>query len=113
MTKTKSKKQTFMAGVFTIMVAQVVIKLLGFVYRHVLTIIPEFGDKGNGLYGIGYNIYMLLLTIATVGVPGAISKLISARVAKGEIKATSLCFVLIKYIDSISYGRIFNYLFEN
>ena len=92
MTKTKSKKQTFMAGVFTIMIAQVVIKLLGFVYRHVLTIIPEFGDRGNGLYGIGYNIYMLLLTIATVGVPGAISKLISARVAKGEIKEAKHIF---------------------
>ena len=86
MEKAKSKKQSFMAGVFTIMFAQVVIKLLGFVYRHVITLIPEFGDKGNGLYGIGYNIYMLLLTIATVGVPGAIAKIISNRIAKGEIK---------------------------
>ena len=39
--------------------------------------------------------------------------LIISGIAKGEIKATSLCFVLIKYIDSVSYGRVFNYLFEN
>ena len=39
--------------------------------------------------------------------------LIISGIAKGEIKANSLCFVLIKYIDSISYGRVFNYLFEN
>ena len=84
MGKVKDNKQTFMGGVFTIMVAQVLVKLLGFLYRHVLILIPEFGDEGSGLYGIGYNIYMLLLAITTVGIPGAISKLISSKVAKGR-----------------------------
>ena len=92
MTKQKSKKQTFMGGVFTIMVAQMFIKLLGFLYRHVLIIIPEFGDEGSGIYGIGFNIYMLLLTIATVGVPGAIAKLVSERVAKGKIEEAKYIF---------------------
>ena len=92
MEKAKSKKQSFMGGVFTIMVAQVFIKLLGFVYIHVLILIPEFGDEGSGLYGTGFNIYMLLLTIATVGVPGAISKLVSDRVAKGRVKEAKHIF---------------------
>ena len=92
MEKIENKKQTFMGGVFTIMFAQVLIKLLGFVYRHVLILIPEFGDEGSGLYGIGFNIYMLLLTITTVGVPGAIAKLISNRVAKGEVKEAKRIF---------------------
>ncbi len=92
MEKVKSKKQSFMAGVFTIMVAQVLVKLLGFVYRHVLTVIPEFGDEGNGIYGIGFNIYMLLLTVTTVGVPGAISKLVSGKVARGQIKEAKRIF---------------------
>ena len=39
--------------------------------------------------------------------------LIISGIAKGEIKANSLCFILIKFFDSISYGRVFNYLFEN
>ncbi|MBR6253080.1 MAG: polysaccharide biosynthesis protein [Clostridia bacterium] len=81
-----------MAGVFTIMFAQVFIKLLGFLYRHVLIVIPEFGDEGSGLYGIGFNIYMLLLTVATVGIPGAISKLVSNRIAKGELKEAKHIF---------------------
>ena len=92
MEKVKSKKQSFMAGVFTIMVAQVLVKLLGFVYRHVPTVIPEFGDEGNGIYGIGFNIYMLLLTVTTVGVPGAISKLVSGKVARGQIKEAKRIF---------------------
>ena len=74
------------------MFAQIFIKLLGFLYRHVLIIIPEFGDEGSGLYGIGFNIYMLLLTVATVGIPGAIAKLVSNRVAKGEIKEAKHIF---------------------
>ena len=97
MEKVKSKKQTFMGGVFTIMVAQVFIKLLGFIYRHVLILIPEFGDEGSGLYGIGFNIYMLVLTIATVGVPGAISKLVSNRVARGKADEA-------KYIFKVALG---------
>lgn len=92
MEKAKNRKQTFMGGVFTIMFAQVLIKLLGFVYRHVLILIPEFGDEGSGLYGIGFNIYMLLLTITTVGVPGAIAKLVSNRVARGEVEEAKRIF---------------------
>lgn len=97
MVKEKNRKQSFMAGVFTIMIAQVLIKLLGFVYRHVLILIPEFGDEGSGLYGIGFNIYMLLLSIATVGIPGAISKLVSDRVARNKVKEA-------KYIFKVALG---------
>jgi stage V sporulation protein B len=92
MVKKNSKKQSFMAGVFTIMFAQVLIKLLGFAYRHVLILVPEFGDEGSGLYGIGFNIYMLLLSITTVGVPGAISKMVSDRVARGKVKEAKHIF---------------------
>lgn len=97
MDKTKSKKQTFMGGVFTIMIAQVLVKLMGFAYRHVLILIPEFGDEGSGLYGIGFNIYMLILTISTVGVPVAISKLVSNRIARGKIDEA-------KYIFKVALG---------
>ncbi len=83
------------------MIAQVFIKLLGFLYRHVLIIIPEFGDEGSGLYGIGFNIYMLLLTVATVGIPGAISKLVSNRVAKGEIKEAKHIFKIALLLFSL------------
>lgn len=82
--KTNNKKQTFMAGVLTILVAQVIIKLLGLVYRLVITNIPGFGDEGNGLYGAGFQIYMLLLAVASIGVPGAIAKLVSERIAVGK-----------------------------
>lgn len=91
-TKTKNKKQTFMAGVMTIMFAQIIIKVLGLIYRLVITNVPYFGDEGNGLYGAGFQIYMLLLSIATTGIPGAIAKLVSERIAVGKYKEAHTIF---------------------
>ena len=81
-----NKKQTFMEGVLTLFVAQLIIKILGLLYRLVLTNVDGFGDEGNGLYGAGYQIYTLLLAIASLGVPSAISKLVSERIAVGKNK---------------------------
>ena len=61
-----NKKQTFMEGVLTLFIAQLVIKILGLVYRMVITNVDGFGDEGNGLYGAGYQIYTLLLAIASL-----------------------------------------------
>ena len=81
MEKNINKKQSFMAGVLTLLFAQIVIKVLGLIYRLVITNIPYFGDAGNGLYSSGYQIYTLLLAIASIGVPSAIAKLVSERIA--------------------------------
>lgn len=81
-----NKKQSFMSGVLTILIAQMVIKILGLIYRLVITNIPYFGDEGNGLYSAGYQIYTLLLAIASIGVPNAIAKLVSERIAQGKNK---------------------------
>ena len=77
----KQKKETFMQGVITLIFSQVLIKLLGLVYTLYLTNRQGFGDKGNGIVAAGYQIYAMLLTISSIGVPNAISKLVSERVA--------------------------------
>lgn len=81
MKKRKLKKESFMQGVLVLMLSQIMIKILGLVYRLYLTNREGFGDKGNAIYGSGFQIYALLLTISSVGVPNAISKLVSERVA--------------------------------
>lgn len=81
-----NKKQSFMEGVMTLLFAQIVVKVLGLAYRLVITNVNGFGDEGNGLYGAGYQIYTLLLAIASIGVPSAIAKLVSERIAVGKNK---------------------------
>lgn len=80
------KKETFMQGVVTLIFSQVLIKLLGLVYTLYLTNREGFGDKGNGIVAAGYQIYAMLLTISSIGVPNAISKLVSERIAVGDHK---------------------------
>lgn len=111
MEQIKNKKQSFMAGVLTILIAQIIIKLLGLIYRLVITNIPYFGDEGNGLYGAGFQIYMLLLAIASIGVPGAIAKLVSERIALGKYKEAhrifKVAFVLFGIIGLVGSLGLF------
>ncbi len=87
-----SKKETFMQSVITLIFSQVLIKLLGLVYNLYLTNREGFGDKGNGIVAASYQIYALLLTISSIGVPNAISKLVSERVAIGDHKGAYRIF---------------------
>ena len=88
-TKKQKRQVSFMKNVLMLMVAQVAIKILGFVYRLVIINIDGFGDTGNGYYSTGYQIYSLLLTLSSVGIPTVISKLVSERVAIGDHKVSS------------------------
>lgn len=85
MTKT-DKKPGFMGNVMIILFAQIVVKLLGIIYRLVITNISGFGNQGNGYYQAGFNIYTLLLAISSVGIPNAISKMTSAKNAAEDYK---------------------------
>lgn len=90
--KTKKKAESFMQGVAALMFSQVLIKVLGLVYKMYLTNREGFGDAGNAIYSAGYYIYALLLTISSVGVPNAISKLISERIALEDYRGANRIF---------------------
>lgn len=92
MKKNKAKKESFMQGVLTLIFSQILIKLLGLVYTLYLTNREGFGDKGNGICASGYQIYALLLTISSIGVPSAIAKLVSERTAIGDHKGAHRIF---------------------
>lgn len=78
------KSKSFTANVFIILAAQIAVKLLGMLYRMVITNIDGFGDAGNGYYSAGFQIYTLLLALSSVGIPNAVSKLISERAALSD-----------------------------
>ena len=86
------KKEGFMQSVLVLMISQLAIKLLGLIYKIYLTNKEGFGDTGNAIYSSGYQIYALLLTISSIGVPNAISKLVSEKVAIGDNKGAHRIF---------------------
>lgn len=95
------KKESFMQGVFAMMFSQVLIKLLGLVYKMYLTNREGFGDEGNAIYSSGFYIYSLLLTLSSVGVPNAISKLVSERIAIGDNKGANRIFKIAFFVFGI------------
>jgi stage V sporulation protein B len=98
----KENKTSFMENVLMLMIAQIVIKILGFIYKIVIINVKGFGDVGNGYYNAGYQIYALLLTLSSVGVPSAVAKLVSERKAIGDIKGADKIFkISLKLFTSI------------
>lgn len=92
--KKKNKSEGFMKSVLVLMLSQVLIKLLGFIYRVYLTNREGFGDEGNAIYSGGYQIYAILLTISSIGVPNAISKLTSEKIAIGDEKGAKKILII-------------------
>lgn len=90
-----------MQGVFALMVSQILIKLLGLVYKLYLTNKEGFGDQGNAIYNSGYQIYALLLTVSSIGVPNAVSKLVSERISVGNYKGAHRIFKIALFTFSI------------
>ncbi|BAK97469.1 putative transporter [Oscillibacter valericigenes Sjm18-20] len=77
-----AKKQSFLGGAATLAGAVVVVKLIGAVYR--LPINNILSAEGKTYFNIAYNVYNVLLTISTAGLPLAISKLTSQAHALGR-----------------------------
>ena len=81
-----------MQGVMALMFSQVLIKLLGLVYKWYLTNKEGFGDEGNAIYSAGFSIYALLLTVSSTGVPNAVARLVSAQIAKEDYRGAHRIF---------------------
>jgi len=77
----EKRKNSFMNNVAAILGSQFLIKILGLAYNLIIINIPGFGDIGNGYRTAGFQIYTMLLAISSVGIPNAISKLISEKLA--------------------------------
>ena len=88
----KIKKESFMQAVISLIFSQILIKLLGLVYQLYLTNKEGFGEAGNAVYVPAYQIYALLLTLSSIGVPNAISKLVAERTALEDHKGAHRIF---------------------
>ncbi|UUZ84012.1 polysaccharide biosynthesis protein [Paenibacillus sp. P26] len=75
-------KDTLVKGTLILTIAALTARALGVVQRVPLVYLLQ--EKGMAWYGIAFNLYSVLLVIATAGVPSALSKMISERTALGK-----------------------------
>ena len=100
------KKNSFIEGTVIATLGILIVKVIGIIY--VIPFNAIIGETGGALYGYGYNIYQLFLSISSAGFPFAISKLTSEYHALGYKKAVKDTYQLsLKLISIISFV-IFN-----
>ncbi|MGI6176418.1 MAG: putative polysaccharide biosynthesis protein [Christensenellales bacterium] len=85
-------KKSFIRGAAILGIAGLIVKIIGAFYRIPLTGI--IGADGMGVYQITYPIYTYLLVVSISGVPAAISKMVSERIALGHYKAAHKVFTV-------------------
>ncbi|WP_239618698.1 putative polysaccharide biosynthesis protein [Cohnella mopanensis] len=77
------KKDTLLKSTLILAAAALVARALGIFQRVPLDYL--LNDVGNGYFTVANNVYLLLLVVATAGIPSAISKMVSERYALGKI----------------------------
>jgi stage V sporulation protein B len=100
-------KQSFLRGTLILVGAGFVTKVLGFVYRIVLSRI--IGDEGMGLFQMAYPILLFAITLTTAGLPVAISKLVSEAEATGDERRIRNLLIVSTVIVTIT-GFLFTAL---
>lgn len=76
------KDSNFLVQGSILAAASIVSRIIGLLYRLPMTDI--IGDTGNNYYSCAFEIYNIMLIISSYSLPLAVSKLVSARMAKGE-----------------------------
>ena len=76
------KQNTFFGGAAILAAGILVVKLIGMFYK--IPLVNIIGEQGTADFNNAYNIYAVLLTISTAGLPVAVSKLVSEANALGR-----------------------------
>ncbi len=80
----KQTGQTFIFGAILLIASNILVKLIGACFRIPLTNIIH--SEGMGYFNGAYNIYVMFYNVSTAGIPVAVSRMVSASVAKGNYK---------------------------
>ena len=100
-------KQSFLKGALILTAAGILIRLLGAAYRVPLG--RMLGDEGLGIYAIPNQFYLLLATISSAGIPVAVARLVSEKIASGQYKDAYTTFKLAR-ATMLSIGMTFSLL---
>lgn len=86
------KSQNFITGTLILMVSNLIIKVLGAVFRIPLGNIIL--SDGLGYYQKAYSLFVAILAISTSGIPTAISKMVAERNKLGRYKTSKKIFMI-------------------
>ena len=97
------KKNTFVKGALITTLGVIFTKILGILY--VIPFHALIGEKGGALYGYAYTVYSVFISLASAGIPLAISKLVSEYQTLGYYNVQKRVFLLARQL-AIIFGII-------
>lgn len=103
------KKSSFIGGAFVATFGIVASKILGLLY--VVPFHRIIGEQGGALYSYAYSLYNLFLSISTIGLPLAVSKLVSEYNALGYYQSKERAYKLAMKVISVMSVVAFLLLF--
>ncbi len=89
-------QKNFVKGAAILGAVGLIVKIIGAFFRIPLTNVV--GTEGMGYYQMAYPVYTLLLTVSTAGLPTAISKLVSERVAQNNFEGAHYTFQVARRV---------------
>jgi len=90
------KKQNFLEGALILMIANLLVKVFGAIFKIPLTNI--IGVEAMAYFNSAYGFYVIFYMISTAGLPVAVSKMVSAAEAKGNTKEVEKIFKVSYYL---------------
>lgn len=84
-------KTNFLVQGSILAMAGILVRVIGIIYR--VPVNNILGEEGVTYYGAAYDVYSLFLLISSMSMPLAVSKIVSAKVAKNQIKNAYRAFI--------------------
>ena len=84
-------KTNFLVQGSILAVAGILVRVIGIIYR--VPVQNILGTEGTTYYGAAYDVYSLFLLISSMSMPLAVSKIVSIKLAKNQIKNAYRAFV--------------------
>lgn len=98
----EKKSNNFLIHGGILAMAGIIVRIIGMLYR--IPVVNIIGSEGNGIYGIAFNVYNIMLVLSSYGLPMAVSKLVSQRFAEGKYKSAKRVFIYSLIIGIITGG---------
>lgn len=83
-------RQSFVTGALILLSASFINRVIGFVYQ--MVIIRLIKPEGVGLFNMVFPIYILVMVLASMGIPVAVAKLVAEEVARNNIRGANRIF---------------------
>lgn len=104
MSQKSSREENFLVQGSILALAAILVRVIGLIYR--IPLVNIIGKEGMAYYSSAFQIYNIILLISSYSMPTAISKMVSGRLAKRELRNVDR-LMRLAFIFALVVGLLF------